>query len=178
MPSEAPKHCKIQRRRDAPKMATWEAPCAQNEPGRSTMRPPEALLPRNPTWESPHFSGLTTKFCKKNKIFSPRRSAGVATVRTASSGYFRKPYSMNFLGELIIVRVIAAVPPWKPRIFWLQIGDKKQHKHKLFGPDFPRTFLTLAPECPGVNKSFSPSPGPQKNARFGADVHDFRCGRP
>ena len=22
------------------------------------MRPPEALLPRNPTWESPHFSGL------------------------------------------------------------------------------------------------------------------------
>ena len=24
------------------------------------MRPPEALLPRNPTWGSPHFSGLTT----------------------------------------------------------------------------------------------------------------------
>ena len=61
MPSEAPKHCKIQRRRDAPKMAILEAPCAQNAPGRSTMRPPEALLPRNPTWESPHFSGLTKK---------------------------------------------------------------------------------------------------------------------
>ena len=61
MPSEAPKHCKIQRRRDAPKMAILEAPCAQNAPGRSTMRPPEALLPRNPTWESPHFSGLTTR---------------------------------------------------------------------------------------------------------------------
>ena len=59
MPSEAPKHCKIQSRRDAPKMAILEAPCAQNAPGRSTMRPPEALLPRNPTWESPHFSGLT-----------------------------------------------------------------------------------------------------------------------
>ena len=59
MPSEAPKHCKTQSRRDAPKMAILEAPCAQNAPGRSTMRPPEALLPRNPTWESPHFSGLT-----------------------------------------------------------------------------------------------------------------------
>ena len=59
MPSEAPKHCKIQSRRDAPKMAI---PCAQNAPGRSTMRLPEALLPRNPTWESPHFSGLTNRF--------------------------------------------------------------------------------------------------------------------
>ena len=27
--------------------------------GRNTMRPPEALLPRNPTMESSHFSGLT-----------------------------------------------------------------------------------------------------------------------
>ena len=40
-------------------MAILEAPCAQNAPGRSTMRPSEALLPRNPTWESSHFSGLT-----------------------------------------------------------------------------------------------------------------------
>ena len=24
-------------------------------------------------------------------------------------------------------------------------GKEKQHKHKLFGPDFPRTFLTLTP---------------------------------
>ena len=64
MPSEAPKHCKIQSRRDAPIMAILEAPCAQNAPGRSTMRPPEALLPRNPTWESPHFSGLTNKMRK------------------------------------------------------------------------------------------------------------------
>ena len=63
MPSKAPKHCKIQSRRDAPKMAILEAPCAQNAPGRSTMRPPETLLPRNPTWESPHFSGLTNIIC-------------------------------------------------------------------------------------------------------------------
>ena len=56
-------------------------------------------------------------------------------------------------------------------------SGKKQHKHELFGPDFLRTFLTLTPECPGV-KSFSPSPGPQENALFGADVHDFRRGRP
>ena len=61
MPSEAPKHCKIQTRRDAPKMAILEAPCAPKAPGRSTTRPPEALLPPNPTWESPHFSGLNRK---------------------------------------------------------------------------------------------------------------------
>ena len=37
------------------------APCAQNGPGRSTMRLPEALLPRNPTRASSHFSGLTNE---------------------------------------------------------------------------------------------------------------------
>ena len=37
-------------------------------------------------------------------------------------------------------------------------GKKKQHKHKLFGPDFLRTFLTLTPECPGVKK-FLPTTG-------------------
>ena len=35
----------------------------------------------------------------------------------------------------------------------------------------------LRPDAPG-SKSFSPSMGPQKNALFGADVHDFRRGRP
>ena len=60
MPSQTLKHCKIQSRQDAPQMAILEAPCAQNAPGRSTMRLPEALLPRNPTWESSHFWGLTT----------------------------------------------------------------------------------------------------------------------
>ena len=49
----------IQSKREALKVAILEALCAQNAPGRSTMRPPEALLPRNPTWESSHFSGLT-----------------------------------------------------------------------------------------------------------------------
>ena len=44
MPSQTLKHCKIESRRDAPKMAILEAPCAQNTPGRSTMRLPEALL--------------------------------------------------------------------------------------------------------------------------------------
>ena len=33
MPSETPKHCKIQSRRDASKMAILEAPCVQNAPG-------------------------------------------------------------------------------------------------------------------------------------------------
>ena len=56
-------------------------------------------------------------------------------------------------------------------------GKKKQHKHKLFGPDFPRTFLTLAPGRPWAKK-FLPITGPQTNALFGADVHDFWRGRP
>ena len=56
-------------------------------------------------------------------------------------------------------------------------GKIKQQKHKLFGPDFPRTFLTLTPARPWVKK-FLPSLGPQKNALSGADVHDFRRGRP
>ena len=52
MPSQTVKHCK---------MAILEAPCAQNAPGRSTMRLLEALLPRNRTWESSDFWGLTIK---------------------------------------------------------------------------------------------------------------------
>ena len=52
-----PKHCKIHSRRDAPKVAILEALCTPNAPGRSTMRPPEALLQQNPTCQSPHFSG-------------------------------------------------------------------------------------------------------------------------
>ena len=59
MPSQALKDCKIQSRRDAPKVAILEAPCTQHVPGRSTLRPPEVLLPRNPTWDSSHLSGLT-----------------------------------------------------------------------------------------------------------------------
>ena len=49
-------------------------------------------------------------------------------------------------------------------------GKKKQHKHKLFGPDFPRTFLTLTPGWPRVKK-FLPATG-------AAGKHTFWCGRP
>ena len=56
-------------------------------------------------------------------------------------------------------------------------GRKKQHKHKLFGPDFPRTFLTLTPGRPWVKK-FLPITGAAEKRTFGADVHDFRRGRP
>ena len=52
----------------------------------------------------------------------------------------------------------------------IESGKKKQHKHKLFGPDFPRTFLTLTPECPGVKK-FLPTTG-------AAGKRTFWCGRP
>ena len=48
--------------------------------------------------------------------------------------------------------------------------EKKQHKHKFFGPDFPRTFLTLTPGCPGVKK-FLPTTG-------AAGKRTFWCGRP
>ena len=47
---------------------------------------------------------------------------------------------------------------------------KKQHKHKLFGPDFPRTFLTLPPCRPWVKK-FLPITG-------AAEKRTFWCGRP
>ena len=49
-------------------------------------------------------------------------------------------------------------------------GKKKQHKHKLFGPDFPRTFLTHTPGCPRVKK-FLPTTG-------AAEKRTFWCGRP
>ena len=52
----------------------------------------------------------------------------------------------------------------------LHSGKKKQHKHKLFGPDFPRTFLTLTPERPWVKK-FLPITG-------AAEKRTFWCGRP
>ena len=52
-------------------------------------------------------------------------------------------------------------------------GKKKQHKHKLFGPDFPRTFLTLTPKCPGAKKFLPTTGGRRENALFGADVHYF-----
>ena len=42
-----------------PKWPSWKHRAPKNTPGRSTMRLPEALLPRNPTWESSHFWGLT-----------------------------------------------------------------------------------------------------------------------
>ena len=64
-------------------------------------------------------------------------------------------------------------PSGPPRRFTtqaLESGKKKQHKHKLFGPDFPRTFLTLTPGCPGVKK-FLPTTG-------AAGKRTYWCGRP
>ena len=49
-------------------------------------------------------------------------------------------------------------------------GKKKQHKHRLFGPDFPRTFLTLTPGRPWVKK-FLPITG-------AVEKRTFWCGRP
>ena len=52
----------------------------------------------------------------------------------------------------------------------LKFGQEKQHKHKLFCPDFPRTFLTLTPGRPWVEK-FLPITG-------AAEKRTFWCGRP
>ena len=52
----------------------------------------------------------------------------------------------------------------------VRIREEKQHKHKLFGPDFPRTFLTLTPGWPGVKK-FLPATG-------AAGKRTFWCRRP
>ena len=54
--------------------------------------------------------------------------------------------------------------------FELAGKKKQQHKHKLFGPDFPRTFLTLTPGRPGVKK-FLPITG-------ATEKRTFWCGRP
>ena len=56
---------------------------------------------------------------------------------------------------------------------------KKQHKHKLLSPVFSPTFLTLTPGCRGVKK-FLPTgaAGKRSFSNFGADIHDFRRGRP
>ena len=66
------------------------------------------------------------------------------------------------------------LPPFGPflcvRFRNQKSGKRKQHKHKLFGPDFPRTFLTLTPGCPGVKK-FLPITG-------AAEKHTFWCRRP
>ena len=63
-----------------PKWPFLEVPCAQNALGRSTMRPPEALLPRNPTWESPHFSGLTNRVFLNLGFGEPRLAPQIANL--------------------------------------------------------------------------------------------------
>ena len=55
-------------------MAILEASCAQNAPGRSTMRPPEALLPWNPTWESSHAVACTSRV---SQFFGLENEGGV-----------------------------------------------------------------------------------------------------
>ena len=52
----------------------------------------------------------------------------------------------------------------------IPVREEKQHKHKLFGPDFLRTFLTLTLGCPEVKK-FLPTTG-------AAGKRTFWCGRP
>ena len=67
-------------------------------------------------------------------------------------------------------KVLRCWPAMRRISMFLNQGRKKQHKHKLFGPDFPRTFVTLMPGCPGVTK-FLPTTG-------AAGKRTFWCGRP
>ena len=80
-----------------------------------------------------------------------------AAAKGAEKASFREPSSKTGLLE----------SPSCPLPF---SGKKKQHKHKLIGPDFPRTFLTLTPGCPGLKK-FLPTTG-------AAGKPTFWCGRP
>ena len=52
-----------------PKWPFWKHRAPKMATGRSTIRPPEALLAWNPTWESPHFSGLSISETSKNSTF-------------------------------------------------------------------------------------------------------------
>ena len=73
----------------------------------------------------------------------------------------------------VAVMVFSALKKQAPKSFVivsLQSGKEKQHKHKLFGPGFPRTFLTLTPGRPWVKK-FLPITG-------AAERRTFWCGRP
>ena len=86
------------------------------------------------------------------------------------------------VGSVVVAVLLYVVAFWLPIlrtpqdssltfcVFGFTSGKKKQHKHKLFGPDFPRTFLTLTPGCPGVKK-FLPTTG-------AAGKRTFWCGHP
>ena len=54
---------------------------------------------------------------------------------------------------------------WAMLLTSSSVREEKQHEHKLFGPDFPRTFLTLTPGCPGVKK-FLPTTGAAGKCTF------------
>ena len=61
---------------------------------------------------------------------------------------------------------------------WKFISGKKKNININFLARISRRHSwPLRPNALG-SKSFSPPPGPQENALFGADVHDFRRGRP
>ena len=89
---------------------------------------------------------------------------------------FSTPCDLRFFpletGETANFRGFAS--KWRrfPCVAWQNFvrEEKKQYKHKLFGPDFSRTFLTLTPGCPGVKK-FLPATG-------AAGKRTLWCGRP
>ena len=69
-------------------------------------------------------------------------------------------------------KILQSAPPRLPTGLLLFLREEllKQHKHKLVGPNFLRTFLTLTPGCPGVKK-FLPT-------TRAAGKHTFWCGHP
>ena len=94
-----------------------------------------------PFWKPP--------FCEPRPCLKRQSRKGTARSETRENRHGR-PSTVNFQ------------PP--------KSGKKKQHKHKFFGPDFLRTFLTLTPGCPGV-KTLLPTTG-------AAGKRTFWCGRP
>ena len=66
--------------------------------GRSTMRPPEALLPRSPTWGSPHFSGLTKRGHRQKGV----QKKGLNLYGMEAMSLRQPPLSANPLSKPVI----------------------------------------------------------------------------
>ena len=105
------------------------------------------------TWDKPRFSPYFTVEARQSRVCPWDKPGVVPGTSPGPKG------STESLCEKVYVPSSLAT-----------IREEKQHKHKLFGPDFLRTFLTLTPGRPWVKK-FLP-------ITAAAETRTFWCGRP
>ena len=160
------------RRNGCPKLRFWRVRFF-SAPLRFALKTPESLngaekkrtLQKMPFWTtvSPHDAfRLLRSFGAPQESSAKRKFSGIDIPKASRGHLGRRPGLKALVGPSQHCQ-----------------GKEKQHKHKLFGPDFPRTFLTLTPGCPGVKK-FLPTTGAagkthflvRTSTIFGADVHD------